>query len=290
MTRPSTTPVPSEPRRGMTLEQRRNRDFTLLTIPGLALYAVGMLLPIVIGFMFSLTDWSGTKPTWNFIGFSNYAQILKEERFYSSLGFTLTFAALNTIIQNLLALGLALFLNMKLRGVTFYKTLVFAPSLISAIIVGFLWSQLFGSIMPDILKTFGVANPSINLLSQPSHVMAGLLVINNWQWAGYWMLIYLAALRAVPIELYEAAIIDGAGTFRRFFSITLPMIAPAITVNVIAIMLGSFQVYELIVTATRTDGTSIAFKAVCRIDTPQEVNYYKNGGILQYVLRQLLGK
>lgn len=221
-----------------------------MALPGLLIYVLGMLIPIAIGFAFSLTDWSGISDSWNFVGFDNYGQLLKDERFYSAMSFTMIFAFANTILQNVIALGLAMLLNQKIRGTTMARTVVFAPCLISAIIVGIIWSQLFGSIFPDIMKTFGVTDISVSLLSKPGTVMSGLLIINNWQWAGYWMLIYLAALQAVPPEVYEAAYIDGAGPFRRFFRITIPLIAPAITVNIVSIVLGSFQVYELIVTAT----------------------------------------
>lgn len=233
-----------------SLTRRQKRSLTLMALPGLLIYVLGMLIPIAIGFAFSLTDWSGISDSWNFVGFDNYGQLLKDERFYSAMSFTMIFAFANTILQNVIALGLAMLLNQKIRGTTMARTVVFAPCLISAIIVGIIWSQLFGSIFPDIMKTFGVTDISVSLLSKPGTVMSGLLIINNWQWAGYWMLIYLAALQAVPPEVYEAAYIDGAGPFRRFFRITIPLIAPAITVNIVSIVLGSFQVYELIVTAT----------------------------------------
>ena len=233
-----------------SLTKRQKRSLTLMALPGLLIYVLGMLIPIAIGFAFSMTDWSGISDNWHFVGFGNYGELLKDERFYSAMSFTMVFAFANTILQNVIALGLAMLLNQKIRGTTMARTVVFAPCLISAIIVGIIWSQLFGSIFPDIMKTFGITDISVSLLSKPGTVLSGLLIINNWQWAGYWMLIYLAALQAVPPEVYEAAYIDGAGPFRRFFRITIPLIAPAITVNIVSIVLGSFQVYELIVTAT----------------------------------------
>lgn len=231
-------------------QARRRRALTWMVMPALLIYAVGMLLPIALGFVFSLTDWTGLTEDWNFVGFANYGALLDDERFFSSLWFTLKFAAANTVLQNVIALGLALLLNQQLRGTVFTRTVVFAPCLISAIIVGIVWSQLFGSILNDLLRAVGIEDLETGLLSDPDTVLAGLLIINNWQWAGYWMLIYLAALQAVPTDVLEAAYMEGAGPVRRFVSITLPLIAPAITVNLVSIVLGGFQVYELIVTAT----------------------------------------
>ena len=211
-------------KRVSSLAKRQKWSLTLMALPGLLVYVLGMLIPIAIGFAFSLTDWSGISDNWRFVGFSNYGQLLNDERFYSAMSFTVLFAIANTILQNIIALGLAMLLNQKIQGTTMARTVVFAPCLISAIIVGIVWSQLFGSIFPDIMKTLGVTDISVSLLSSPETVLGGLLIINNWQWAGYWMLIYLAALQAVPPEVYEAAYIDGAGPIRRFVRITIPLI------------------------------------------------------------------
>lgn len=232
-----------------TASARLNRQNLYMAFPALAFYIFGIVIPIIIGFYFSLTDWDGISATREFIGFRNYGQVFREPRFYDALGFTVAFVFLNTIVQNAFAILFAVMLDQRMRGRDLYKTVIYAPCLLSPILIGFLWSKMFNKVYPEILQAFSIEG-SINLLTDPNQVLFGLLIINNWQWIGYWMLIYLAALQAVPQELYEASHIEGAGIARRFFQITLAMIMPAVTICVVSITLGGFQVYELIVTAT----------------------------------------
>ncbi len=235
----------SQPR----LEDRLRRNYLGLTAPALAVYLLGMLVPLIIGFYYSLTDWNGFSPQFSFIGFENYTKIFRDSRFLNSLKFTSLFVIFNTIIQNALALLFAVILDSGIKGKNIYKTILFVPGLLSPVLVGFLWSRLLGSVYPEILVSLGFSG-SIKLLTNPDTVIIGLLIINNWMWIGYWMLIYLAALQAVPAELYESASIEGAGAAGQFFRITVPMIMPTITFCIVAVTLGGFQVYELIVTAT----------------------------------------
>jgi len=186
----------------------------------------------------------------NFIGLKNYSALLTEPRFWNSLAFTITFVVANTLIQNVFALGFALFLDRKLVGRKMLRTVLFIPALLSPIIIGYLWGILFTSVIPGVLKNL-TGFDGTGILANPDTVLAGLVIINNWQWVGYWMMIYLAALQSVPLELYESATIDGANAIRQFFMVTLPMIGPAITVCVVSITLGGFQVYELILTSTQ---------------------------------------
>lgn len=231
------------------MERRWKKDYLLATLPALIVYFIGMMIPLLIGVYFSLTDWNGFSPKMNFIGFRNYTQLFRNPQFLNSLKFTASFVFFNTLIQNVLALLLAMVIDSGIKGKNIYKTIIYVPALLSPILIGFLWNKLLGSIYPELLAALGIPG-NLKLLTDPDTVLAGLLIINNWQWIGYWMLIYIAALQGVPQELYEAAEIEGAGVLRIFWNVTLPMIMPAVTVCVTAITLGGFQVYELIITAT----------------------------------------
>lgn len=233
----------------ITVEKRLNRSYAKAIIPAFLVYAIGVIIPICIGFFYSLTDWNGIRPSFQFIGFENYQNIFKEKRFLESLQFTLKFVLGNTVLQNILALGFALFVDKLGKSKNIIKTVLYIPCLFGAILVGFLWSRIFGSILPDLFAFTG-AGKYLQLLTNPDTVLSGLLIINNWQWAGYWMLVYLAGLQSVPEEMYEAAAIEGVNTFQKFIHITLPMLMPAVTICVVAITMGSFQVYELIVSST----------------------------------------
>lgn len=229
------------------LEYKKNRMYLVFILPSLALYLFGVVAPIVMGFRISLTDWNGFTPTMNFIGLENYRRVLSEGRLLNSFLFTVSFVFGNTLVQNAAALGFALIISNDVRGRDFFKTVIFIPCLLSPILIGFLWSKLLGTVYPQML---GERFQSISLLSDPKTVLAGLLLINNWQWVGYWMLIYLAALQAVPVELYESARMEGARFWYTLRRITLPMIMQAVTICVVSITIGGFQVYELIITAT----------------------------------------
>jgi raffinose/stachyose/melibiose transport system permease protein len=155
----------------------------------------------------------------------------------------------NTIIQNVAALMFAVALDSGIKGQKLYRTVLFVPCLISAVIVGFIWLRMFSTVLPALNDIFGT---KINFLlfGDSKTVLDGLLIANNWQWIGYWMLIYLAGLQSIPSELHEAAKVDGAGPVSRFWNITIPMLAPAITICVVGITTGSLKVYDLLVSST----------------------------------------
>ena len=144
---------------------------------------------------------------------------------------------------------MALALDSGIKGKKIYRTIFFMPCLISAIIVGFIWLRMFSNVLPDLNKMLGT-DINFLLFGSSKTVLTGMLIANNWQWIGYWMLIYLAALQSIPTVLYEAAIIDGASPVQKFFNVTLPMLAPAFTVCIVGITTGSLKVYELMVSST----------------------------------------
>lgn len=220
----------------------------ILMIP-LIVFTLGMIIPLFIGFYYSLTDWNGLSRTYNFIGFSNYLKILDDSKFFNSMEFTLYFMLFNTIINNLAALLFAMVLDADIRAKKFFRTIIFVPVLISPILVGHIWRQMYGTVLPSLNQFLGTSI-NFSLFSHPDTVLAGLLVANNWQWIGYWMIIYLAALQTIPKDLYEAGTVDGANKWQKFSHITFPMLAPAITICTVGITVGSLRVFELIVTAT----------------------------------------
>ena len=175
---------------------------------------------------------------------------MKDSDFWNAWWFTIKFTIGNTIIQNVVALLFAVALDSGIKAQKIYRTVFFIPCLISAVIVGFVWLKMFSNVLPafnDLL----VPNINFLLFGKKETVLSGLLIANNWQWIGYWMLIYLAGLQSVPAELYEAAKVDGAGPVKRFFNVTIPMLAPSITICVVGITTGSLKVYDLLVSSTK---------------------------------------
>ena len=224
-------------------------QYLTLVLPGLAIFTIGMIVPMFMGLSYSFTSWDGMTVEKPFIGLENYATMLGDRVVWQAWGFTFRFTILNTIIQNVAAILLAVALDSSIKFKKFFRSVFFIPCLIAAVVVGFIWLKIYGNILPEIMKVLGLDwNP--RLLGSQDTVLAGLLIANNWQWIGYWMMIYLAALQTIPKELYEAARIDGAGRIAQFFRITIPMLAPAITICVVGITVGSLRVYDLLVSST----------------------------------------
>lgn len=236
--------------RRKSLSRVESLQYLSLVLPGMILFTIGLIIPLILAFGYSLTSWNGMTVTKPFVGLKNYIQSFSDPYVSKAWIFTIKFTIWNTIIQNVGALLLAVALNSAIKGKKIYRTILFIPCLISAIIVGFVWSRIFANILPALNGLMGT-NINFMLFGSGETVLAGLLIANNWQWLGYWMLIYLAALQSIPDELYEAASIDGATPFRKFINVTIPLLAPAFTICIVGITTGSLKVYELMVSSTQ---------------------------------------
>lgn len=248
---------------GSGIERRMVRQYLVLVLPGMIIFTVGLIIPLFLSFRYSLTDWDGMTAKKTFVGIQNYIKLFKDKEFLESWWFTIKFTIGNTIIQNVLALLFAVALDSGIRFQKLYRAAFFVPCLISAIVVGFVWLKMFSNVLPAINDLLGTGFNFL-LFGKAETVLGGLLIANNWQWVGYWMLIYLAGLQSVPAELYEAAKVDGANAIHRFFNVTIPMLAPAITICVVGITTGSLKVYDLLVASTKGGpgraSTSVIYK------------------------------
>lgn len=231
------------------LQKRLEKQYLILVIPGFVIFTIGIIIPTILAFRFSLTSWNGLTSDKPFVGLKNYVTLFNDSNFLQSWWFTIKFTIGNTIIQNVLALLFAVALDSGIKAQKIYRTVLFIPCLISSVIVGFIWLKMYSNVLPEINEWLGT-NINFLLFGSGETVLSGLLIANNWQWIGYWMLIYLAGLQSIPAELYEAAKVDGAGAVSRFFNITIPMLAPSITICVVGITTGSLKVYDLLVSST----------------------------------------
>ena len=232
------------------MEKRMFRQYLIMVLPGMLIFTVGLIIPLFLSFRYSLTDWDGMSKEMGFVGLQNYMDLFKDQNFRDAWWFTIRFTIFNTVIQNVAALLFAVALDSGIKAQKFYRAAFFIPCLVSAIIVGFVWLKMYSNVLPALNDLLGT-NIDFGLFGTGETVLTGLLIANNWQWIGYWMLIYLAGLQSVPAELYEAAKIDGAGAVKRFFNVTIPMLAPAITICVVGITTGSLKVYDLLVSSTK---------------------------------------
>ena len=235
--------------RKSNLTRRTEREFAMLLAPGLLVFSVGVIVPMILGLYYSLTSWDGYTKELPWAGLSNYAKMFGDPNAVGAWWFTIRFTFFNTIIQNVLALGFAVLLDGAVKGAKAYRTILFLPCLVAPIVAGYIWLRIFSDILPALNAILGTS-VNFRLFGSGGTVMTGLLIVNQWQWVGYWMLIYLAGLQSVPVELYEAARVDGASRLRQFLRITLPMLAPSITICVVGITVGSLRVYDLMVSST----------------------------------------
>lgn len=232
-----------------SLRLKMQLQYMSLVLPGMIVFTIGLIIPMLLAVRYSFTSWNGMTVEKPFVGIDNYIKFFNDPYVKDAWIFTIKFTICNTIIQNIFALLFAVALDSHMRGKKIYRTILFLPCLISAIIVGFIWLRVFSNVLPDFNKIMGT-NINFLLFGKPDTVLTGLLIANNWQWIGYWMLIYLAALQSIPTELYESAQIDGASRIKRFINITIPMLAPAFTICIVGITTGSLKVYDLMVSST----------------------------------------
>lgn len=225
------------------------RQYALLMVPALILFTIGLIIPIIMCFYYSLYEWDGFAADKVFLGLKNYINIFKDEYVMSSWQFTIVFAVANAFTADVCALLLAVLLDSKIRAKTFQRTLVFIPCLFSSIVTGFVWKKLYAVVLPGIVKALGLGI-NMQLFGSQDTVLLGLTIANCWQWTGLWMMIYLAALQSIPPEYHEAAIVDGANVFQRFWNVTVPLLMPAIITCTVGLTTGALKTYDILVTAT----------------------------------------
>lgn len=233
-----------------SMQKSMEKQYLVMVLPGVVIFTVGLIIPMLMAFRYSFTSWNGMTPEKPFVGLKNYIDLIKDADFRAAWWFTIRFTIWNTIIQNVLALIFAVALDSGIKAQKMYRTAFFVPCLISSLIVGFIWLKMFSTVLPAFSDLLGTQFNFL-LFGDGKTVLSGLLIANNWQWIGYWMLIYLAGLQSIPAELYEAAKVDGANAITRFINVTIPMLAPAITICVVGITTGSLKVYDLLVSSTK---------------------------------------
>jgi cellobiose transport system permease protein len=216
----------------------------LYVAPFFILFALVGLFPLVYTFFVSLFDWHLLKGQGQFVGLENFAEVLQDRFFWNSLFNTMSIFLLSAIPQLAVALFLAAVLDQNLRAKTFWRMSVLLPYIVTPVAVAMIFTNMFGEqygLINNILGNFGIDPVLWQNETFPSHIAIATMV--NWRWTGYNALILLAAMQAVPRDLYESAALDGAGAVRRFFSITLPSIRPTMVFVVITATIGGLQIF-----------------------------------------------
>ncbi|HEX6354261.1 sugar ABC transporter permease [Actinophytocola sp.] len=216
----------------------------LYIAPFFVIFGVVGLFPLLYTSYLSLFDRELLDFEGTYIGFENYAELLADSQFWNALFNTISIFVLSSGPQVVVAVGLAALLNARLRMPTAWRVGILLPYVVSLVAVGIIFANLFG-------PNYGLINSMLELLGLDrvdwqsnwfaSHLAIATMV--NWRWTGYNALIVLAAMKAIPKEVQEAALIDGAGAMRRFFSVTLPLLRPTLIFVVITSTIGGLQIF-----------------------------------------------
>jgi len=208
------------------------------------------LYPAIGGFWYSLTDWNGLNPTKEYVGFINYIELLEDENFIQSLKFTMKYVVYMVILQNVLALFIAIVIESLNKGKKVLRTVFFFPNMISMIIGGFIWMFIFTRVFPYLVDEYGVLFLDESWIGDPNFSFYSILILSLWGSVGYLMIIYIAALQSVPGSLIEAAKIDGANKLQVIWHITRPLIANSITIGIFVSLSSSFKVFDQVYALT----------------------------------------
>jgi raffinose/stachyose/melibiose transport system permease protein len=248
----------------MKRKAKHGAIFWLFLAPVLLAFILVIVVPFFLGAYYSFTNWSATAragETLKLIGLANYAKILKDPSFLYSFLITVVYTLLNIIAINVVSFGLALLVTRALRGRNVYRAGFFVPNLIGGLILGYIWQFIFNNAIPSLGTTLGIpawANPANLLLAKSTTALLAMVLVGTWQYAGYIMVIYVAAIETIPHELIEASLIDGVSAWRRLRSITIPLTRQAFTVTLFLTLVNSFKQFDVNVSLT-AGGPSVMF-------------------------------
>ena len=216
------------------MEKALKKYFAVFALPTLIAFAISFLVPFLMGIYLSFTEFTTvTNTTW--VGLKNYKALLGSPDFMNALWFTVKFTVVSVLSINLIAFTLAMLLTRGIKATNLFRTVFFMPNLIGGIVLGYIWQIIINGV----LIKFGV-----DITFSAKYGFWGLVVLMNWQMAGYMMIIYIAGLQNIPGDLKEAAEIDGASPFQTLRHITIPMVMPSVTICTFLTLTNSFKLFD----------------------------------------------
>ena len=227
---------------------KRNLVAYSFIAPNFLGFAIFTLGPIILALVMAFAEWDGNNPM-KFVGIGNFIELFKEDRFTSSLVNTIVYSLFTVPFTLIIALGLAILLNQKIKGRNFFRTVIFFPYVASLVAVAAVWNMLFtpakGGIMNQLLMNVFHAQP-LKWAASSGTVMLTIIMFSVWKNMGYYMVIYLAGLQGISEDLYEAASLDGAGAWKQFVHITIPQLKPTTFFVSIMLTINRFKVYDIV--------------------------------------------
>jgi len=224
----------------------------LFLAPVVLAFVCVIIVPFVLGIYYSFTDFNGVRANLTIVGLSNYRNMFGDPIFLHSFLLTLQYTAINIALVNIVAFLLSLLVTSELPGRNFLRAGFFVPNLIGGLVLGYIWQFIFNNVLLEVGRNIGFASLSRSLISAKGTVIWAMSFVNTWQYAGYIMMIYVAAIQGIPASLMEAANVDGANYPQRVRKILMPMMASAFTVTLFLTLTNSFKQYDL--NASLTNG------------------------------------
>ncbi|OGX61582.1 MAG: hypothetical protein A2189_03085 [Paenibacillus sp. RIFOXYA1_FULL_44_5] len=233
----------------MQLLKYKGWAYVLFITPALLLFSILYMYPSLSSFVYAFTDWNGFSPSFHFTGFDNFHRLLHDKHFSMALKNTLLITVTTTIVQNFLALVLALILDRKTKTMSLLRTVYFMPVMLSPIVLTYVWSFIYSPIYGSLdivlhaLIGFPFDHP---WLMSADTALWSIALVGLWNSVGFAMAIYLAGLQGIPQELYEAGEVDGVNIWEKFRHITFPLLAPALTINLMLSVIGCLQYFDIV--------------------------------------------
>lgn len=225
--------------------RRRGWVDALFIFPCALAFVMVIICPFVIGIYYSMTDWNGVNPVINWVGFVNFQGMFSQPQFIYSFMITLLYTGINIVFVNLVGFLLSLLATSKVRLRNLYRAGFFVPNLIGGIVLGYIWQFLFNNVIYSLGSNLGIGFLSSSLISKPGTVIWAMSFVNTWQYAGYIMMIYVAAIQSISESIMEAASVDGASYSTRIRKILIPMMANAFTITIFLTLTTSFKQFDL---------------------------------------------
>lgn len=236
----------------MSRKAKRQLETVLFSLPAIILVCLMMYLPFVLSGYYSLTEWNGISKEAKFIGLNNFKTIFVESGdFLASIWFTTRYTVFFVIFSNIFALALAVALTKKFRAANFFRGIFFIPYIMSMTIVGFIWKFIFTSGFEKLYEITEWNLWNYSWLGDMKLVFYSVAFVGVWQSLGFYIVLYIAGLQAVPKDVLEAAVVDGATGRQKFFKVTLPLLGPSFTTCIFMSLTNGLKVFDIILALTK---------------------------------------
>ncbi|MDE7194777.1 MAG: sugar ABC transporter permease [Oscillospiraceae bacterium] len=228
----------------------RMKTYIVMILPALILFVAFNTIPLITGAFYSFTNYRGYG-SYEFVGLRNYIDLFQDARVGQSYLFTFKYAIAGTVLVNLISLLLAMGLNSKIKAKSFLRGMYFVPNVLGGLVVGYIFSFLFTYIIPALGSALNIGFLKNSILASEDWAWVGVLIVGVWQSVAMNTIIYISGLQTIPADIYEASSIDGANKWQTFIKLTLPMLVPFLSINLVLSTKNMLMVFDQIMSLTK---------------------------------------